>query len=126
MIHILFPFRPQPKGRPRFWKGRAVTPPKTRTYERDVKLWVSKYAPKKPLDGPLKITARFILKRPKKPKNDLPAVRPDLDNYLKGLLDALNGLLWHDDAQIVEMHALKLYDEPERLGERIVIVVEEI
>ena len=38
-----------------------------------------------------------------------PAKSPDLDNYVKLILDALNGLLWEDDRYIVEMHAGKFY-----------------
>ena len=126
MIDIVFPFKPHPKGRPRFWKGRTLTPAKDRVYERDVKLWASKYAPKQPLAGALKITAYFFLKKPKKTKNAHPCVRPDLDNLLKGVLDALNGLLWTDDGQIVEIHALKSYFDPDGVGERMRLVVEEI
>ncbi len=36
--------------------------------------------------------------------------RGDLDNLLKGFLDAGNGILWHDDAQIVELRANKVYE----------------
>ena len=38
-----------------------------------------------------------------------PAKSPDLDNYVKLILDALNGLLWVDDRYIVEMHSGKFY-----------------
>lgn len=31
----------------------------------------------------------------------------DLDNYLKGLLDALNGLIWMDDSQIFSLTITK-------------------
>lgn len=36
--------------------------------------------------------------------------RPDLsDNLMKGLIDALTGLIWHDDAQIVRIDSRKYY-----------------
>lgn len=35
----------------------------------------------------------------------------DLDNRLKIVMDALNGVLWADDMQIVELHAYR-YDAP--------------
>jgi predicted dinucleotide-binding enzyme len=38
-----------------------------------------------------------------------PTGRPDVDNVAKLVLDALNGLYWRDDAQIVEMAASKAY-----------------
>jgi Holliday junction resolvase RusA-like endonuclease len=36
--------------------------------------------------------------------------RPDADNIFK-LTDGLNGVVWHDDSQIVEAHVFKLYGE---------------
>lgn len=35
--------------------------------------------------------------------------RPDNDNYVKGLFDALNGIIWKDDSQVVDLHSRKLY-----------------
>lgn len=36
-------------------------------------------------------------------------VKPDLDNLTKALLDALNNIAWHDDAQIVDLQVCKGY-----------------
>ena len=38
-----------------------------------------------------------------------PAVKPDVDNLSKTILDALNGVLWRDDAQVVDLHITKRY-----------------
>lgn len=35
-------------------------------------------------------------------------LRGDLDNYLKTILDALNGVAWDDDKQVVKITAVKL------------------
>lgn len=37
--------------------------------------------------------------------------KKDLDNYIKFTLDIGNQILWHDDAQIVEIHAIQKYSE---------------
>ncbi len=37
--------------------------------------------------------------------------KKDLDNYIKYILDVGNGILWHDDSQIVELHAYQKYSE---------------
>lgn len=51
-----------------------------------------------------------------------PIVKPDLDNYIKSTLDALNGVIWTDDATIVELNTSKWYaDDP-----RIEIEVKEL
>lgn len=44
-----------------------------------------------------------------------PSTKPDIDNYIKQVFDALNGLIWEDDSQIVTVHARKFYDEIPRL-----------
>jgi len=37
--------------------------------------------------------------------------KPDLDNLTKWILDILNGIAYHDDAQISHLHAYKIYSE---------------
>lgn len=44
-----------------------------------------------------------------------PIVKPDLDNYVKSTLDALNGIIWTDDAIIVELNVSKHYAESSRI-----------
>ena len=51
-----------------------------------------------------------------------PTKRPDLDNFLKAAKDALNGIVWRDDSQIVNLSARKVYGEHPKL----VITVEPI
>lgn len=45
----------------------------------------------------------------------LPMVKPDLDNVAKSILDALNGLAFMDDKQIVILHTTKRYDATPRV-----------
>lgn len=41
----------------------------------------------------------------------MPIVHPDLDNVLKAVQDALNGVAYKDDSQIVSIDAEKVYAE---------------
>ncbi len=56
------------------------------------------------------------IKRSKANKGDLrPTTKADADNYAKGILDSLNGLFWHDDGQIVDLHIGKYYSDKPRI-----------
>jgi Holliday junction resolvase RusA-like endonuclease len=110
---------PVAKGRARFSArggfARAYTPKKTRDAELTLAARAMEFRPAEPLGEPLKLTVTFVLPVPQsKPKKWLAAppahtTKPDLDNLLKLLKDALNGVFWLDDKQIVEVWAAKRY-----------------
>ena len=110
---------PTAKGRPRFaMRGKfaaAYTPAKTREAERDFKLQALKYAPEKPIEGPLSITMNIFKPKPKSYSKKVIhwTSKPDLDNFIK-ILDCLNGIFWKDDSQIVKIVASKSYDDKAR------------
>ena len=39
----------------------------------------------------------------------VPTSPPDLDKLIRGVLDALTGMAYHDDSQVVEVYARKVY-----------------
>lgn len=43
-----------------------------------------------------------------------PATKPDTTKLTRGVEDALTGIVWRDDAQVVEQHCRKLYGTPAR------------
>lgn len=53
-----------------------------------------------------------------------PTSKPDLDNITKAAWDALNGLIWHDDAQVVENIACKVFERSEGLRIQVMELVE--
>lgn len=63
----------------------------------------------RPSDAPLHVTVEFIVPRGTSVTRAFPTVRGDLDNLLKSVLDAGNGVIWKDDAQIISLKASKLY-----------------
>lgn len=122
--------KPEGKGRPRFARTggyvRVYTPTATQTYEdrvRAVFLAAGKgfYAE---ADEPVEIEVVAFFEIPKgmtKKKREaaelnflLPLKKPDWDNVGKIITDALNGLAWHDDAQIARATVSKVYtvEEP--------------
>lgn len=117
---MTLPGEPVPKGRPRFTRtGHAFTPARTRAYEKDLlEAAEAAMAGAAPFHGPLSVRVearRGVPKSwPKKKRAQalsgllMPLVTPDWDNYAK-VIDALNGVVWIDDAHIVEGSAVKLY-----------------
>lgn len=64
------------------------------------------------LEGPLSVDAMFYLPRPAslpKKRVTYPSKRPDLDKLTRALCDALTGVVWRDDAQVVVLYMQKLY-----------------
>ncbi len=116
MIKFTIFGEPTPKGRPRFTRrGIIFTPKKTKDAENNFLAQAVKYKPEKPLEGALFVKIRIYKPKPKsKPKKVyFWTTRPDLDNYIK-ILDALNGVFWLDDSQIVKIEAEKQYGDTAR------------
>lgn len=121
MIEFLVEGKAVGKGRPRFTcQGHAYTPQKTREFETRVSI-ACKHAAwhSGPLNGQIRavIDASFAppISWSKKKRNEaiegkIAPGRPDIDNVVKAVLDACNGIAFEDDAQVVEIHARKFYD----------------
>lgn len=63
----------------------------------------------KPIEGAIEIKLDFIYQKPKSVKRDLPTVAPDLDKQIRSVLDALTGVAYVDDGQVVGITATKRY-----------------
>ena len=63
----------------------------------------------------VKVRVVFALPRPKSLAKKVSAhiKRPDIDKLARAALDALSGVIWRDDSQVVELVASKSYAEPE-------------
>lgn len=100
-------------------------PKKSRDYKDYVKLAATEHAPLQLLDGPLALEVRIYRPTPKsfsKKKLEAaergairPTTKPDTDNYLKGVKDALKNVIWKDDSQVVSVHASKWYSSRPRV-----------
>ena len=128
---------PQGKARPRFTKdGRAYTPQKTRRYEEAVREAALLAAQaqgfvKHDKDTPLEacVTAWFPVPAswPKKKRAAAlsgalyPTGKPDADNIAKAVLDAANGIAFHDDRQIVSLTVRKRYTFRDDDSPRVVV-----
>jgi Holliday junction resolvase RusA-like endonuclease len=79
------------------------------------------------LEGPLSLRLRFVVRRPKGHyggkgqlnakgrRTPRPSARPDLLKLARAIEDALTGIAYRDDAQIVDEVLTKEYGSPERV-----------
>jgi Holliday junction resolvase RusA-like endonuclease len=120
-----FPVTPVAKGRPRFSKfGGAYTPKKTRDAEKELRD-LAVLCKCKPFENAICVTISFSMPRPKSVTRRYHTIKPDADNIVKGVCDALNGVLYTDDAQIIELHVKKFYtDAANPVG--ICLTIEEV
>lgn len=132
MIHFKYHGEAVGKGRPRVTArggkfAHAYTPKKTKDFEDAIRFeFMAGNCEQMPVyerDVPLKATINIGVSVPQsysKKKQALckarfiaPNKKPDIDNILKAVFDALNGYAFADDVQIVKVVAEKYYaDEP--------------
>jgi crossover junction endodeoxyribonuclease RusA len=70
-----------------------------------------------PAETPVRLGLTFFFSRPKSaPKSRVyPVVKPDYDKLARSTTDALTGILYADDCQVVSCEINKFYGEPERV-----------
>lgn len=123
-LNITIYSNPVPKARPRtvFKNGkiRTYTPQKTKVFENEIRsLALIAMREKKITEKPIMLKVNFGIPVPQSwsqvKKNKAfdnaikPITRPDLDNYIKCILDGLNNVVFKDDSQVVEITASKNY-----------------
>jgi Holliday junction resolvase RusA-like endonuclease len=117
---------PQGKARPRFRKiGNFVqtyTPAKTKSYEDEIKMFAKAAMGgadliETPVEVFLYIKNSVPVSYSKKriqaclSGQEKPITKTDIDNIAKAFLDGMNGIVYKDDRQVVELHATKVYAE---------------
>lgn len=111
-IKLILPYPPSVNHLYASWRGRRITSAKGRKFKSDIAV-LAKRQGAKILTGDLSVTFRVY--RPKK--------TGDLDNRLKISQDALKGICFCDDKQIIEIHAFRFDD---KANPRIEIDLKEI
>lgn len=141
-LSFFVPGAPVPKGSARAFRNAttgsvvvwASNREKLRPFERRVS-YAARAAGARPLECPVRIHLEFLLERPavhmgtgrnaglpRPSAPPLPAVKPDLDKLIRAILDGLSKVAIVDDAQVVEIHAAKVYaNSPAEVGVRVEI-----
>ena len=120
------------KGRPRLntYTGSVYTPTRTKDYESLVQQYfLLKYPKFKPFEGRVHVEISAFFEVPKSAKqadknlmleNKInPTKKPDIDNIVKIVLDAMNGVAFKDDIQITKLNVEKAYSTKESIQVKI-------
>ncbi len=99
-IKLTLPYPPSVNHLYATFRGRRITSAKGRRFKADIAL-LARQQGARLLNGDLSVTFRVF--RPKK--------TGDLDNRLKISQDALKGICFEDDRQIIEIHAFRFDDK---------------
>ena len=107
---------------------------KSKDWQADVKHFAFQAYQGDPLTGPIYLKVKFIMPRPKyhyrtgrhsdelKPSAPLLHTKtPDRTKLLRGLEDALTGVIWKDDCQVVDGPVSKIYGE--KTGAEVIVAV---
>jgi Holliday junction resolvase RusA-like endonuclease len=128
-IAFVIPGTPVGKGRPKFARRGAFvttyTPEKTASYENLVKVKAEEAMQGRPIiDGAVAVQICLFVTPPaswslKKQRAALdhvtmPTAKPDVDNVIKGIFDAMNEIVFRDDKQVVDLSVQKRYAETAR------------
>jgi len=124
MVTFKVDANPVGKQRARYVKRgnfvQTYTPEKTRTYETLIKdAAIKAMGASEPLETPVTLYLYIRAPIPKSlPKKRIeaclnglekPIKKPDASNVLKSVEDAMNGVVYKDDSQIVNIHVSKVY-----------------
>lgn len=133
---MVIPGEPAGKGRPRFLRnGKTYTPKATRERERSIaayaKLAMAGYPAVDHHELKVAITAFFGIpkswaraKTERALDGSFRTAPQDVDNIAKAVLDGLNGVVWADDKQVVDLHVSKGYAREPKTVVRIEPVLE--
>lgn len=114
---------PKPQSRPRFGNGRAYEQKDMKKWKQELEYLLMIRKPKIIDKGAIHVAMTFYIYPPQnisKVKTKHPVSneslekiyvdkKPDIDNYVKAVLDASNGLLFKDDRQVAVLTTQKLY-----------------
>jgi len=139
MIQITYsvPGEPRGKGRPKFARRgnfvKTYTDAKTASYEDQIRFYALKaMGDTKAIQGAVRVFINIRMSVPKSYSvkrretclsgSEKPLKKPDWDNVAKSICDAMNGIVYGDDTQIVEAHVTKQY----AAQSEVIVLVQEV
>ena len=131
-LNFVIPGSPIGQGRPKFstinGHPKAYDPEKSRNYKAYVRMLATQAMKEtgfEMIDGPCAVLINAFFEVPKSKSKrfreaalkgtERPTKKPDADNIVKAIQDALNGLAYKDDAYIVHLTCQKFYSDNPRV-----------
>ena len=113
-----FKINPVPASRPRVSRWSTYYPKKYTKFKKDMEALTSEMetTPSEKLvsvelEFGIMIQKSWSKKKREELNNTYCSNNSDIDNYIKAILDSLNGIVYIDDKQVVELFAKKIYSE---------------
>lgn len=107
--HQTFWFKPKVKQRPRLGRrGRVFTPAQTLEFERQVREAYEGFCADKPVSITISLyKEKFTVTVTECGTLEPSPLRGDIDNYVKSILDGLNGVAYEDDRLVYKLQVTK-------------------
>ncbi|MEO0597599.1 MAG: RusA family crossover junction endodeoxyribonuclease [Chloroflexota bacterium] len=117
VIQFALDMKPQTKQRPRTYrtktgKVRTVTPKATKQYEQAIAQSAS-LATDKPFAKGVKLSVSILIWR-------TDARRADIDNICKSVMDGMEGVVYHNDSQVIELYS-RLHRKASKAGVQVTV-----
>jgi len=122
IISHQFDINPVPAARPRVSRWSTYYPKKYTQFKKDMEALTGELDTT-PCENLVCVSLQFMIKIPKSwskkkrlaGENTYCNNNSDIDNYIKAILDSLNGVYFIDDRQVVEVFAIKKYSNEPRI-----------
>ena len=122
IISHQFDINPVPAARPRVSRWSTYYPKKYTQFKKDMEALTGELDTT-PCENLVCVSLEFLIKIPKSwskkkrlaGENTYCNNNSDIDNYIKAILDSLNGVYFIDDRQVVEVFAIKKYSNEPRI-----------
>lgn len=146
ILEFSFPGKPESYARERKGRGKHFYNPKNEEMQK-LKVFCAKATPKekrklllelfkdKESEFSVELELKFFLPIPKNDSKTIkenkisgkirPTIRPDLDNYVKFVMDSMHDVLYDDDKRVVKVTSEKIFSEEPRSEIRAIIEIRE-
>lgn len=126
MLSLVLPFKAQPQGSKKAFLigGKPVLVEASKDLKANrlklTQLLIARCAEQGwsmvPAQTPISLSISFIIRKPASVKRDYPAVRPDVDKLARFFLDAASGVIYEDDAQVINLDLSKQYGDDDLIS----------